>query len=172
MLVPFVGMICIFGFNFPPRGWAYCNGQILSLQQNTQLFALIGTYYGGDGQTTFALPDLRGRAPVSQENASGAVGMQEGVPNGTLLLSNLPAHNHLVNASSAAGDTAAPAGAFRANTGVFDKEYRTTVTAPTTVQMNASMVGYTGSNTAFSIIQPSLSLNYCIAMEGVYPQFD
>ena len=121
MLVPFVGMICIFGFNFPPRGWAYCNGQILSLQQNTQLFALIGTYYGGDGQTTFALPDLRGRAPVSQENASGAVGMQEGVPNSTLLLSNLPAHNHLVNASSAAGDTAAPAGAFKAKTRVFDK---------------------------------------------------
>lgn len=172
MIYPFVGMICVFGFNFPPRGWASCEGQILSLQQNTILFALIGTQYGGNGQTTFALPDLRGRAPVSQENASGAVGMLEGAPNNTLLLSNLPAHNHLINASSAAGDTAAPAGAYRANTGVFDKEYKTTITTPTTVQMNASMVGNTGSNTAFSIMQPSMAMNYCIAMEGVFPQFD
>jgi microcystin-dependent protein len=171
MIEPFIGMICIFGFNFPPRGWEHCQGQILSIQQNTALFSLLGTSYGGNGQTTFALPDLRGRAPVSQENASGEVGMQEGAPTNVLLTSNLPAHSHLINASSAAGDTAAPAGAYRANTGVFDKEYKTTVTAPTTVQMNASMVGNTGSNTAFSIMQPSMAMNYCIAKEGVFPAF-
>ena len=172
MLEPFVGMICMFGFNFPPRGWAFCQGQILPIQTNTPLFALIGTQYGGNGQTTFALPDLRGRAPVSQENASGAVGIQEGTTNNTLLISNLPAHNHLINASSAAGDVAAPAGAYRANTGVFDKEYKTTITAPATVQMNASMVSNTGSNTAFSIMQPSLAVNYSIAILGIYPAFD
>lgn len=172
MVEPFIGMICIFGFNFPPRGWAYCQGQILAIQQNTALFALLGVQYGGNGQTTFSLPDLRGRAPVSQETASGAIGVQEGMPNNTLLTSNLPSHNHLINASSAAGDVAAPAGAYRANTGVFDKEYKTTITAPATVQMNALMVGNTGSNTAFSIMQPSLAVSYCIAMQGIFPAFD
>ncbi|MCH5715923.1 phage tail protein [Niabella hibiscisoli] len=168
---PFIGTLCIFGFNFPPRGWAFCQGQILAIQQNTALFALLGTQYGGNGTTTFALPDLRGRAPVSQDVASGPMGLQEGTSSMTLITSNLPAHNHLINASSEAGNVTAPAGAYRAGTGALDKDYRKTVTGPTTVQMNPSMVGNTGSSTAFSIMQPSLAVNYSIALIGIFPSF-
>lgn len=172
MLDPFIGMICVFGFNFPPRGWALCQGQLLPIQQNTALFSLLGTQYGGNGTTTFALPNLSGRAPVCQATGGGDIGLQMGAPNATLLATNLPAHNHLINAASVAGDVPAPAGAYRANTGALDKEYKKTVTGPTTVQMNSSMVGNTGSNTAFSIMQPSLTVNYSIALQGAFPAFD
>lgn len=172
MFEPFIGMICIFGFNFPPRGWAYCQGQILSIASNTPLFALLGVQFGGNGQTTFGLPDLRGRGPVNQATASGATGVQSGTATAILTASNLPSHNHLINASSGPGDVSAPAAASPAYTGAFDKEYKTTITAPTTVQMNLSMVGNTGSGTPFSIMQPSLAVNYSIAMEGIFPSFE
>ncbi|ULT44305.1 tail fiber protein [Niabella defluvii] len=171
MFEPFVGMICIFGFNFPPRGWALCQGQILSIASNTPLFALLGVQFGGNGQNTFALPDLRSRAPVNQATASSAMGIQRGMPTMALTVSNLPSHNHLINASSEPGDVSAPVAAYPAYTGAFDKEYKTTVTGPTTVQMNSSMVGNTGSSTAFSIMQPSLAVNYSIALEDL-PSFE
>lgn len=171
MSEPFVGMICIFGFDYNPYKWLPCRGQLISIQQYSVLFSLLGTQYGGNGTTTFALPDFRGRAPVSMQAGSNAnAGIQAGFPTATLMNANLPAHNHLINASSETGDVAAPNGAYRASTGVFDKEYK--ATASSTVPMNALMVGDAGSGTSFSIMQPSLAVNYCIALEGVFPPFN
>ncbi len=170
MSEPFLGMICIFGFDYVPFRWAPCQGQSIALQQNAALYALLGTQFGGNGQTTFNLPDLRGKAPVGMQAAGyGNAGIQTGTPTTSLTSANLPAHNHLINASSAPGDAVNPAGAYRANTGVFDKEYKASSTA--TVPMNVQMVGNTGQGTAFSIMQPSLALNYCIALQGDFPQF-
>ncbi|MBO9592048.1 MAG: phage tail protein [Niabella sp.] len=167
----FLGMIAIFGFNFPPRGWASCNGQLISIAQNDALFALLGTTFGGDGITTFALPDLRGRVPVGMgPQAPGisnrTIGEKSGTENITLLVSNLPAHNHPVYAVAEAGDISAPAGAYLANTGMPDKEYRS---AGTGVFMNTGMVQSSGSQQPYSIIQPVLGVNFCINMEGIFP---
>src|SRR5450631_4459450 len=113
---PLLASIIIFASNFPPKGWAFCNAQILSIAQNTALFSLLGTTYGGDGITTFALPDLRGRLPVQAGQGPGLsnydLGQSGGSESTTLLLSNLPQHNHSLNAVSEAGSTSAPAGAY------------------------------------------------------------
>src|SRR4051794_41596644 len=109
MAEPFIGQIQTFAFNFAPRGWALCNNQILPITQNTALFSLIGTTYGGNGQTNFALPDLRGRVPIHQGDGPGlppvVIGEMAGTNNTTLIVPNMPAHNHLLNASSAAATT-------------------------------------------------------------------
>src|SRR6201990_2665681 len=113
MSQPFLGEIRIFPYNFAPRGWATCSGQILSIAQNTALFSLLGTYYGGNGQTTFALPDLRGRVPLHQGQGPGppayVIGEQTGSENVTLLNTEMPMHNHLVSANESS-DTTSPAG--------------------------------------------------------------
>src|ERR1041385_1895796 len=111
MATPFLGAICMFGFNFAPRGWAFCNGQILSIAQNTALFSLLGTTYGGNGQTTFALPDLRGRVPVGTGQGPGLPSIQlgevSGEPTHTLIITEIPAHNHQAQAqgNSNSGDS-------------------------------------------------------------------
>ncbi|NOT56941.1 MAG: phage tail protein, partial [Deltaproteobacteria bacterium] len=108
---PFIGEIIMFGGNFAPRGWAFCNGQLLSIAQNTALFSILGTTYGGDGRTTFALPDLRGRVPVHAGNSQGPglppvqLGEMAGSPSVTLTVSQMPMHNHLVVASQTATTT-------------------------------------------------------------------
>src|SRR5215467_354877 len=111
---PFLGGIFMFAGNFAPRGYALCQGQILSIAQNTALFSILGTTYGGNGQTTFALPDLRGRRPVHQGQGPGlsayTLGEMSGVENRTLLVSNIPAHNHLVNCSNTTATQANPGG--------------------------------------------------------------
>src|SRR5512140_216933 len=116
MSTPFIGEIVMFAGNFAPRSWALCNGQLLPIAQNTALFSILGTTYGGDGRTTFALPDLRGRVPVHPGQGPGlsnyVLGEMAGTENTTLLINNMPAHNHTLNAVSDAGDTAAPAGAL------------------------------------------------------------
>src|SRR5215217_7886099 len=110
MSEPFIGQITQVGFTFAPRGWALCNGQILSIAQNTALFSLLGTTYGGNGQTTFALPDLRGRAPIGPGQGPGlsprSLGEQSGTENVTLLQSQMPAHNHTVQSNKATNDAA------------------------------------------------------------------
>src|SRR6187402_1117505 len=115
MADPFVAEIRIFPFSFAPKGWAFCDGQLLPLSQNTALFSLLGTTYGGDGKTTFALPDLRGRAPIHQGQGPGltsrSLGEQDGTETVTLISSQIPAHAHTVNAVSGAGNAAAPAAA-------------------------------------------------------------
>lgn len=167
---PFLGMIAIFGFNFAPRGWALCNGQLLSIAQNTALYSLLGTTYGGDGISTFALPDLRGRVPLHAGQGPGLsnyiLGELSGSQTVTLLNNNMPVHNHSLMAVSEAGDTSAPAGAFLSNSGALDREYKT---SGTPVSMNATAIGTSGGSQPFSIMQPYLVLNYCIALEGIFP---
>jgi microcystin-dependent protein len=170
MLEPFIAGIVIFAGNFAPRGWAFCNGQILSIAQNTALFSLIGTIYGGNGTTTFALPDLRGRIPIQPGQGPGlsnyTLGQMSGTETRTLLTTNMPAHSHTLNAVSEAGDASSPAGAFLANTGTLDKEYKAT---GTNVAMNTLAIGPTGGSQPFSIVQPYLCVNYIIALVGVFP---
>ena len=167
---PFLGEIFMSGFNFPPRGYATCSGQILSIAQNTALFALLGTTFGGNGQTTFALPDLRGRVPVGMGQGPGLstkdLGEAAGSETVTLISNQMPAHTHAMHAVSEAGDASAPANAFLANTGALDKEYRS---AGTSVQMNPAVIGTSGQSQPHANMQPYLVLNIYIALEGIFP---
>jgi len=167
--------IRLFAGNFGPRGWAICQGQILSIDQNTALFALIGTIYGGDGQTTFALPDLRGRVPVGVGQGPGLpyydLGEMSGNPTITLLVSNIPSHTHAMTASAdgptpntASGNSLASQS--RANGGTMPNAYAAGATSPVAM---ASQTSASGGNQPFSIMQPYLGLNYIICMEGFFP---
>lgn len=163
----FLGQIKAVSFNFAPQGWAQCNGQLLPINQNQALFALLGTQYGGNGQTTFALPDLRGRAIVSPGQGSGTLNVSQGELGGseltTLTVNNLPAHSHSIPASSLAGTTSVPTNNFPANSGVLDKEY-------TTVS-NSSMAntGTTGGSQSINNMKPFAPVFYIIALQGIFP---
>jgi len=167
---PFIGQIAIVGFNFAPRGWASCDGQLLSIAENTALFALLGTTYGGNGQTTFALPDLRGRVPIHRGEGPGLSNYSLGEIGGsqtiTLTTAQLPAHSHSVNALTTDGNTSIPTGALPAGTKTLDPEY-SNLTSNTA--MSASMIGSTGGGQPVSIIQPYLTVHYIIALQGVFP---
>lgn len=168
MSEPFLGEIRIFPFNFAPSGWAFCAGQLLPISQNTALFSLLGTTYGGNGTTTFALPDLRGRVPVSMGNGTGlsqyTLGELAGTESAHLTVNQLPSHLHPVQASEAPASTGRPLNAVlaRASSNIY-------ATSPDGTSMNATMVGNTGGNQPFSVLQPLLVLNFCIALNGIYP---
>lgn len=167
---PFLAEIYMGGMNFAPRGYATCSGQILSIAQNTALFSLLGTTFGGNGQTTFALPDLRGRVPMGEGQGPGlsarTLGEVGGTESVTLIANEMPAHNHSFNAVSEAGDTSAPAGAYLANTGALDKEYKATGTS---VAMNATAIGIAGGSQPHNNMPPYLVLTFYIALEGIFP---
>ena len=158
------------GFNFAPVGWALCNGQLLSIAQNNALFALLGTTYGGNGTSTFGLPNLQGRVPVHQGNngfASYVLGQLSGTENVTLLSNNMPIHNHLVNCNSAGGNQATPGGGLLAVESTGTSSDYTTAAADST--MNPAMIGNAGGNVPFSIVQPYLCVNFIIALTGIFP---
>jgi microcystin-dependent protein len=172
----FLAEIRIFPLNFAPKGWAFCNGQNLPLSQNTALFSLLGTTYGGDGKTNFALPNLQGSAPLQQGQGPGLslydLGQTGGEQTVTLILSEMAAHNHGVNClSGTAGDSnnailwAKTAGASRQQA---PPNYASQ--APSTVVMNAGAIGPAGSNAPHNNMPPYLCLNFCIALQGIYPQ--
>jgi microcystin-dependent protein len=167
---PFLAAIFLFAATFAPRGYAFCNGQLLSIAQNTALFSLIGTTYGGNGTTTFGLPDFRGRVPIHAGQGPGLSNFVEGEMAGTentsLLVSNLPQHNHPFIATSEAGSTSDPTGAYLGNTGALDREYNT---SGTLVNMNAGAVGISGGSQPFNNMQPYLVVNFIIALEGIFP---
>lgn len=168
---PFIGEIRMFGGNFAPRGWAFCHGQILSIAQNTALFSLLGTIYGGNGQTTFALPDLRGRVPVGQGQGPGLsnrqIGEQAGVENVTLTAQQMPAHNHAAQASSARGNTNSPIGkVWSKDAGVQSATY--TGNAPDGT-MAANAIGSAGGSQPHENMPPYLGVNFIIALQGIYP---
>ena len=167
---PFLAMIMLWAGNFAPRGWLLCNGQILSIAQNTALFSLMGTTYGGNGTTTFALPDLRGRVPIHWGQGPGlnnyVWGEMAGSETTTLLVSNLPAHTHQLRATSDAGSTSAPSNAYPANTGALDKEYGP---AGSLVAMNPGTIGPTGGGQPVDNLPPYLVMTYCIATQGIFP---
>ncbi|MBN2236652.1 MAG: phage tail protein [Bacteroidales bacterium] len=166
----FIGEVKMFAGNFAPRGWAICDGSILSIAQNTALFSILGTTYGGDGRTTFALPDLRSRVPVGTGTGPGLsefrLGSKAGSETVTLSVNQLPAHNHTINAVSTDGNKSNPSGYLPASTKLLDPEYSD---ASADVQMASSMVGNTGGNQAVNINQPSLTINFIICVQGVFP---
>jgi microcystin-dependent protein len=162
---PYIGEIRLVPFNFAPKGWALCAGQMLPINQNQALFALLGTTYGGDGRTTFALPDLRGRVPIGagQPPAGssyplGATGGQETVE---LKTGELPRHTHAVHASSAAATTKSPDTAYPARGGAYAGQKD--------VRMKGAMIGRTGGGEAHENRQPYVGLNYIIALQGIFP---
>ncbi len=168
---PFLGEIRLFPYNFAPRGWAFCNGQIMAISQNTALFSLLGTTYGGNGTTNFALPDLRSRLAVSSGQGPGlsnyTLGQQSGTETVTLLSAQMPTHVHTV--SPAAND--APAGVTRPGGAVMARVstaiYASAGDGSTT--MASSTTSSVGGNLPHSNIQPLLALNYCIALQGIFP---
>lgn len=167
---PFVGEIKLFCGNFQIQGHAFCTGQLLPIAQYDALFALIGTTYGGDGQTTFGLPDLRSRIPIGQGNGAGlsprTIGEQSGTENVTLLTQNLPAHSHAFNCNGAPANSANPAGNFPAAQTLLT-QYTAAATAGSTMKANA--IGITGGNQPHPNLQPYLTINYLIALEGIFP---
>ena len=161
----FIGEIKLVAFNFAPKGWALCAGQLLPINQNQALFALLGTMYGGNGVTTFALPDLRGRMAVGAGQAvtgtTYAIGSTGGTETTKLTVAQLPAHAHPVAATSDAATKKNPSGTFPAGGGSYGTTHN--------VQMNASMIGKRGGGQAHDNRQPYLSLEYIIALEGIFP---
>ena len=170
----FVAEIRIFGFNFAPLGWAPCNGQLLPLSQNTALFSLVGTYYGGNGTSTFGLPNLQGNAVLGAGNGAGltprVIGETEGEASVTLLATQLPSHTHTANANIP-GNSADPG-----NTTVWGNVgsqrpapniYATTAGTP--VGMNGAALGLSGGSLPHNNMMPYLVLNFCIALTGVFP---
>ena len=168
---PFIGEIRMFAGNFAPRGWALCQGQVLSIQTNTALFSILGTTYGGNGVTTFNLPDFRGRVPLSSGQGLGlsnyVLGEQTGVENVTLITSQMPAHNHIVNGVASGGNQASPASGSLAieSTGTSLNYSNATPTAP----MNSQTVSLAGSSLPHTNIQPVLCVNFIIALSGIFP---
>jgi len=171
----FVGSIYIFAGNFSISGFQFCQGQQLSIAQNDVLFNLIGTTYGGDGVNTFSLPDLRGRVAINQGTGPGlspyAIGQLSGTENVTINTNQMPAHTHLVNASSAAGTVSVPVASnsylAAPYTGTTAEKFYNTA-APNATMGNA-VIGNAGSSIPFSIIQPVLAMSYIISMYGIYP---
>jgi len=168
MTAPFVGEIKIFGFNFPPRNYTFCSGQLLPISQNTALFSLLGTTFGGNGTTNFALPNLQGRAPMGFGTAPGLtprdLGETAGSETVTLLQTEMPAHNHSVSAQGSRADRANASGAALAVSA--DQVYSTASPGPL---MHPQEIGLVGGNQPHNNLQPLLTLNFCIALRGIFP---
>jgi microcystin-dependent protein len=170
MAQPYVGEIRCFGFNFAPNGWAFCNGQLTPISQNEALFNLIGTTYGGDGQSTFALPDLRSRVPIHQGSFAGntfIMGQISGVETVTLNTQELPAHSHAITATSNAATLKRPvSNTFYAASSSGNSFYEsgTMLTA-----LANNTVSSAGGGQPHSNIQPYLTFNWCISLFGVFP---
>jgi microcystin-dependent protein len=175
MADPFVAEIRIFPFNFAPRGWAFCNGQLLPISQNTALFSLLGTTFGGDGRSNFALPNLQGEAPMHPDQGPGLslhfLGESGGSNSVTLLSSEMPTHAHNINCIDGArvgGQTGQPGNAILTKTGGIPANAYTSGAAQNQT-MAANMVGVVGGNLPHNNMMPYLTLNFCIAMQGVFP---
>jgi len=171
---PFIGEVFIVGFNFPPRGFASCNGQLISIAQNTALFSILGTTYGGNGQTTFGLPDLRGRASLGMGTGPGLsnyqLGQNGGSENVTLTVQQMAAHSHGVNSNNSDGALNTPVNNYFAGPSA-DKDqvmYNAAASGGTPV-MNAAATGLTGSGTPHNNMMPYQVVNFCIATQGIFP---
>jgi microcystin-dependent protein len=161
MADPFLGEIKMFSFDWAPQGWALCNGQFLPINQNQALFSLLGTTYGGNGQTTFALPNLRGRTPIHFDQ-SHPLGQAAGTETHTLTQNEMPTHTHTVRGSSGAADNASPSGNFSAaNAGA----YRLTSNA----SMSAQGITSVGGSQPHENRSPYLVISFCIALQGIFP---
>ncbi len=162
MAEPFLSEIRIMSFEFPPKGWALCNGQLLPINQNQALFSLLGTTYGGDGRVNFALPDLRSRAPIHM-GSGHTLGERGGEQSHTLSIAELPTHAHVLNGSSTAAETNVATGAYL---GTVNNAY---TAAANLVALSAAEVGNVGGSQAHLNMQPFLTLSFCIALQGIFP---
>lgn len=166
----FVAEIRIFPFNFPPTGWAFCDGQLMPISQNTALFALLGTVYGGDGKSTFALPDMQGNAPMQPGQGQGLslrdLGEMSGVESITLLQSEIPVHTHNIVASQGDGLERLPGNQLLA-TGIGIGQY---AAPPTNTTLAFQALPPAGGGLPHNNMQPYLTLNFCIALQGIFPQ--
>jgi microcystin-dependent protein len=170
MADPFVAEIRIFPFNFPPKGWAFCNGQLMPISQNTAVFALLGTTYGGDGKSTFALPNLEGRAPMHPGQGPGLslhdLGESGGSETVTLLESEIPAHTHTLRGNNTQGDSPIPTGntLARYSGNVYQQNVSSNLTA-----MAPQSLAPAGGGLPHNNMQPYLTLSFCIALQGIFP---
>lgn len=166
---PFIAQIMLFGGNFAPRGWAFCDGQLLPIAQYSALFSILGTTYGGDGRTTFALPDLRGRVPCHAGTGPGLtprqIGQRFGEEHVTLTAANLPPHSHSLNAAS----TGTPGARAQNGGSLGPADIYVPGSETPNVAMNPASIGSTGSGNSHDNMQPTLCINYIIALEGIFP---
>jgi len=174
MADPFVAEIRIFPFNFAPTGWAFCDGQLMPISQNTALFSLLGTTYGGDGKSTFALPDLQGSAPMHPGQGPGLslydLGQTGGSESVTLLTTEMPVHAHNVGmANTANGNSLTPVGSTWATTPSGRGLLFVYHSGPPTAKMLADVILPAGGSLPHNNMQPYLTLNFCIALQGVFP---
>ena len=164
----YLGSIALVAFNFPPNGWATCDGQLLPIIENTALFSLLGTTYGGDGVHTFALPDLRGRMPIGQGQGPGTssynLGQVGGTETETLTLSQIPLHSHTPIGSASPASTGSVSGTYWATPRLLLYS-----SATPSVPMNSVAIGSTGGNEPHNNQKPYLTINYIIALEGIFP---
>jgi len=174
----YIGIVKLFAGNFAPRGWAFCNRQILSIAQNTALFSILGTTYGGDGRTTFALPNLGGRVPVgtgpSTTGPSYTIGEMGGQENVTLIQTEIPQHTHIIQANAGVGSTNVSTGNFpaggqtQADRSSQPLPTNSFATSPNTT-MNPQVVGMAGGSQPHTNMQPYLAMNYIICLQGIFP---
>jgi microcystin-dependent protein len=167
MASPFLGQLGLFSFDFPPKNWAPCQGQLLPISQFQALFSLLGTTYGGDGRTTFGLPDLRGRIPVSVGNGI-VLGQKAGEEQHTLTTAEVPSHNHTINASTTAANAFSPAADLLAQTASGITIYKQSPTKIDSPLDNRTIAPYGGSQ-AHENRSPYLVMNWCIAVVGIFP---
>ena len=168
---PFIGQIQAFGFNFAPRGWALCNGQLLPISQNQALFSLLGTTYGGDGRSTFGLPDLRGRVPIHSGKGPGLtsrqLGQEAGAETTTLNINQIPSHSHsVVIRALEEGNSGDPEGKLIAGNGLSSFGSDNSSTLKNLKPIDSSN---TGANQSHNNMQPYLCINFCIALQGIFP---
>ncbi len=165
MSEPFLAEVRIVGFNFAPRGWAFCDGQILPINQNQSLYSLLGTTYGGDGRTSFALPDMRGRTPMHVGNGH-TEGQKSGEETHSLAANEIPQHKHVVNATTANANNVDPTGLAMARAN--ERTYAPFDAAQVT-PMSSSFLANVGGGQAHENMQPWLAVNFCIALQGLFP---
>ena len=173
MSTPFIGEIRMFPFNFAPVGWQFCDGSLLPISQFDTLFALIGTTYGGDGQATFAVPDLRGRLPIHQGQGPSlsnyVIGQTAGTESVTVTTQQMPAHTHGLAATTAAATALTPANNLLPAAVSGDTFYTNTITGNTAAPMSAQMLSQAGGSQPHDNTMPTLTVQYCIAYQGIFP---